>query len=191
MSENTTKDEKKKKEKPLVCYNRGGKGHMSRQCPTSALFCGVKGFTRYSAKRKRLNQPFQCKGAVEDQLANYIGLDTSCSRTLVRSDLLREKDFSQGGTVPVQCAHEDVVTYPLARLELEVKGWALIVEAVVLDRLPQLVLLGTNVPDLPELLKTERQRKALMVVIRIQAKRMSSLIQYKGRLQKMDLQLLW
>ena len=114
VSENTTRDEKKKKEKPLVCYNCGGRGHMTRQCSTSALFCGVKSFTRYSAKRKRVNQPFQCKGTVEGQLINYIGLDTGCSRTLVRSDLLREKDFSQGGTVIVQCAHENVVTYPLA-----------------------------------------------------------------------------
>ena len=59
------------------------------------------------------------------------------------------------------------------------------------DTLPQSVLLGTNVPDLPELLRTERQGKALMVVTCIQAKRMSSLIQHKGRLQKTYLQLLW
>ena len=70
----------------------------------------------------RLNQPFQCKGTVEGQLVNNIVLDTGCSRTLVRSDLLREKDFSQGETVTVQCAHGDVVTYPLARVELEVEG---------------------------------------------------------------------
>ena len=42
MSENTAEGEKKKKEKPLVCYNCGDRGQMSRQCPTSALFCGVK-----------------------------------------------------------------------------------------------------------------------------------------------------
>ena len=122
MNENTTKGEKKKKEKPLVCYNCGGRGHISRQCPTSALFCGVRGFTRYSAKRKRLSQLFQCKGVVEGQLVNDIVLDTGCSRTLVRSDLLREKDFSQDETVTVQCVHGDVVTYPLARVELEVEG---------------------------------------------------------------------
>ena len=40
----------------------------------------------------------------------------------MRSDLLREKDFSQGDTVTVQRAHGDVVTYPPARLELEVEG---------------------------------------------------------------------
>ena len=69
----------------------------------------------------------------------------------MRSDLLREKDFSQGEIVTVQCAHGDVVTYPLARVELEVEGQALIVEAVVSDTLSQLVWLGTDVPGLSEL----------------------------------------
>ena len=103
-----------------------------------------------------------------------IVLDTGCSRTLVRSDLLREKDFSQGDTVTVQCAHGDVVTYPLARVELEVEGRVLTVEAAVSDTLPQLVLLGTNVKDLSELLKAERWRKALMVVTRSQAQKETS-----------------
>ena len=89
----------------------------------------------------------------------------------MRSDLLREKDFSQGDTVTVQCAHGDVVTYPLARVELEVEGRVLTVEAAVSDTLSQLVLLGTNVKDLSELLKAERRRKALMVVTRSQARK--------------------
>ena len=90
----------------------------------------------------------------------------------MRSDLLREKDFSQGETVTtVQCAYGDVVTYPLARVELEVEGRALTVEAVVSDTLPQSVLLGTDVPYLSELLKAERWGKALMVVTHSQARK--------------------
>ena len=62
LSMNENKGEKKKKEtKPLVCYNCGGRGHTPQQCPSSALFCGVRGFTRYSTKRKRENRSFQCK----------------------------------------------------------------------------------------------------------------------------------
>ena len=105
------------------------------------------------------------------QLVNDIVLDTGCSRTLVRSDLLREKDFSRGETITVQCAHGDVVTYPLARVELEVEGRALIVETAVSNTLPQSVLLRTDVPDLSELLKTERRGKALMVVTCSQAQK--------------------
>ena len=82
----------------------------------------------------------------------------------------------------VQCAHGDVVIYPLARVELEVEGRALIVEAAVPNTLPQSILLGTNIPDLSELLKAERWGKALMVVTIVRLKRRSVLIQYKGRL---------
>ena len=45
------------------------------------------------------------------------------------------------------------------------------VEAAVLDRLPQSVLLGTDIPDSPDLLMSERDEKALMVVTRSQAQR--------------------
>ena len=87
----------------------------------------------------------------------------------MRSDLLEEKKFEE--TITVQCAHGDVVTYPLAKVELEVKGRALTVKAAVSDTLPQSVLLGTDVPDLSELLRAERQEKVLMVVTRSQTKR--------------------
>ena len=119
-----------------------------------------------------VNQPFQCKGVVEGQLVNDIVVDTGCSRTLVRSDLLGEKMF-EGETVTIQCVHGNVVTYPLTRIELEVKGRALTVKAAVSDTLPQSVLLGTDVhvPDLSELLKAERHEKALMVVSHSQTKR--------------------
>ena len=96
-----------------------------------------------------VNQPFQCKWVVEGLLVNDIVLDTGCSRTLVRSDLLGEKKFGEE-TITVQYAHGDVVTYPLAKVELEVEGRALTVKAAVSDTLPQSVLLGTDVPDLSE-----------------------------------------
>ena len=51
------------------------------------------------------------------------------------------------------------------------EGRALTVEVAVSDTLPQSVLLGTNVPDLSELLKAERWGKALMVVTRSQARK--------------------
>ena len=134
------------------------------------MFCGVEGFTRHSANTEMINQPFQYKGVVEGHLVNDIVLDTGCSRTLARSDLLGEKQF-EGETVTVQCAHGDVVTYPLARVDLEVKGKALTVKVAVSDTLPQSILLGTDVPDLSELLKAERHEKALTVVTRSQTER--------------------
>ena len=45
------------------------------------------------------------------------------------------------------------MTYPQAKVELEVKGRALTVKAAVSETLPQSVLLGTDVPDLSELMR--------------------------------------
>ena len=58
-------EKKKKEEKSFVYYNCGGRGHTSRQCPNSALFCGVRFSTTYSTRQKRENRPYQCKGVVE------------------------------------------------------------------------------------------------------------------------------
>ena len=83
-------------------------------------------------------------------------MDTGCSRTLARSDLLGEETCGEGEIFTVQCAHGDVMTYlPLVRVELEVEGKALMMNALVSYTPPQSVLLWTNVPDISELLKTE------------------------------------
>ena len=115
--------------------------------------------------------PFRCKGMVEGQLVNDIVLDTGCSRTLVRSDLVGEENCKPGEKVTVQCAHGDIVTYPIASVELEVLGRALTVEAAVSNQLPSSVLLGTDVPGLSELLQSKRDNTALMAVTRSQTKR--------------------
>ena len=172
--EDATKAEKKKKvEKLFLCYNCGGKGHTSRQCPSDALFCKERSSTK-PVGRGLVHQPFQCKGVVEGQFVNDIVLDTGCLRTLVRSDLVEEQNRKHGETVTIQCAHGDAVSYPLASVELEVQGNVLTVEAAVSDKLPSSVLLGTDVPNLFELLQSKQDGKALMVVTRSQAKRLQN-----------------
>ena len=160
--EDVAKSEKKKKEgKPLICYNCGGHGHTSRQCPSDALFCGARNPASYSGIGQLETQPFQCERVVEGQFVNDIVLDTGCSRTLVRNDLVGEESLRLGKAVSIQCAHGDAVTYPLAG-----------VEAAVSDTLPQSVLLETDVPDLTELLKSKGNEKTLMVVTRSQVQRL-------------------
>ena len=56
-------------------------------------------------------------------------------------------------------------------MELEAEGQTLIVEAALSDTLPQSILLGTDVPDLSELLRTERQGKAFVAVTCSQAQK--------------------
>ena len=81
----------------------------------------------------------------------------------MRSDLVRQEKLSLEKTVTVQCAHRDMVVYPVAT----VQGKVVSVEAAVSDKLPHSVLLGTDVPELVSLLK--RDDKALMVVTWSQA----------------------
>ena len=88
---------------------------------------------------------------VEGQAADDILLDTGCSKTLVRRDLVPTGKVLQE-PVPIRCAHGDTVMYPLANVELQLGGVVFTVEAAVSDRLPMSVLLGTDVPQLAELL---------------------------------------
>ena len=60
-------------------------------------------------RRKPARQPFCCEGLVEGQFVNDIVLDTGCSRTLVRGDLVRQEKLSLERTVTVYCAHGNVV----------------------------------------------------------------------------------
>ena len=150
-----------------MCYNCGGRGHMSRQYPSSFLFCGVKGFTRHSTKRRMVNQPFQCKGIVEGQLVNDMVLDISCFRTLVRSDLLGEKKF-KGKTFTVQCmySYTHLLGYR-ARGERESSNS----EGSSVRYTTTVSIAKDRCSCFSELLKAERQEKALMVVTRSQSKR--------------------
>ena len=54
----------------------------------------------------------------------------------------------------------NTVLYPLAQLEVEVDGQAFEVQAAVADRLPLAMLLGTDVPQLPDLLQGKMESTA-------------------------------
>ena len=69
---------------------------------------------------------------------------------------MEEQNLKHGETVTIQCAHGDAVSYPLASVELEVQGNVLTVEAAVSDKLPSSVLLGTDMPNLFELLQSKQ-----------------------------------
>ena len=81
----------KKVEKPLVCYNCGGRGHTSRQCPSESLYCGTRKPGNHHGRRQLVRQPFHCEDVVEGQFVDDILLDTGCFKTLVRSDLVGKK----------------------------------------------------------------------------------------------------
>ena len=57
-----------------------------------------------------------------------------------------------GATIRLRCTDGDVVTYPLVAIRLEIDGLSLPVTAAVAERLPVSVLLGTDVPELQDLI---------------------------------------
>jgi len=80
---------------------------------------------------------------------------------MVKIDLVRRERFDLKKSVTVQCVHGDAVKYPVATVQIGVRGRTVSVEAAMSDKLPHLVLLGTDVPELVSWIKGEN--KALMV----------------------------
>ena len=112
-------------------------------------------------RQQGVSQPGVLKsGVVEGKYVGDILLDTGCSRTLVHQKLVSEDKLKDAGAVAIRCAHGDTVLYPLADISLEVNGKQIAVEAAVSGTLPMSVLLGTDTPELAELLVVEDSREA-------------------------------
>ena len=158
----------------LRCFNCGKRGHLAMKCPDRALFCDS---SRSCLGRgvSRQEQGTSRRGLVEGRYVTDILLDTGCSRTLVHRDLVAPGSMLEGEAVTIRCAHGDVVLYALAEVGVEVDGKVIKVDAAVSDTLPVSVLLGTDVPELSELLKgmtmePVQSGDALVVMTRARAK---------------------
>ena len=131
----------------VQCYNCGQRGHVACRSPDSTFFlwksAGPAGLSNYRSGDNYLWRNMSCW---EDVL-----LDTSCSRTFVRSNLVPQEKIIDREVVTICCAHVDTVLYPVVSVELEVEGRPITVEAAVLDTLPMAVLLGRDVPVLSDL----------------------------------------
>ena len=81
-----------------------------------------------------------------------ISLDTWCSRTPVRQRLVSVHKL-KCDHISVKCACGCMMDYPLAKVKIMMGKKKMIVEAGVSDTLPTSELLGTDVPDVVELLQ--------------------------------------
>ena len=70
-----------------------------------------------------------------------------------------------GKMVSIHCAHENTKLYNLVDLNLRIRGVPVKVESAVAERLPVDVILGTDVPELGNLIRdrTTQQDKAKLV----------------------------
>lgn len=135
-------------------------------------------------RRQCASQPGVVKrGVVEGKEVDNILLDTGCSRTLVHQDLVPESKIQESEVMAIRCAHGDTVLYPLAEISMEVEGRTITVEAAVSeaavsDTLPMSVLLGTDTPELADLLVRSNSKEsevALAVTTRAGSRKQASL----------------
>ena len=105
----------------LGSFTFGGSGGIDQSCET-----------QWNPSERLADRAVLRSGFVEGNKVQDIVLDTGCSRTMIRSDLVPTTKLLDNA-VMVQCAYGDTVAYPLAVVELTVDGLSLTVEAALLD----------------------------------------------------------
>ena len=73
----------------MECYNCGEKGHISRYCPYSVLYCAGS----------KLEKGIERNGAVNGQEVKDIMLHTGCSQRMVHSRLVPSDKLLEEGSV--------------------------------------------------------------------------------------------
>lgn len=134
----------------LKCYKCHGFGDIAGNCMAGrrAMFGNEKKCFGVIGEQKVLRQ-----GIIEGKMT--VLLNTGCSRTMVHRNLVPTHKLIEGKGVAIRCAHSDTTFYLLADIEVKVSGKDLKVEAAVADTLPVPLLLGTDVPQLFQILGRE------------------------------------
>lgn len=103
--------------KDVTCWKCFQKGHIAVNCPgAKAMFCDA------TQRRKRRSYPRSVQPRlVEGVAVSDNMLDTGSNRTLVKRDLVPAQKLVEG-EIPIRCAHGDIITYPIAKIEIEMGG---------------------------------------------------------------------
>ena len=144
-----------KDKRPLTCFNCHQRWYKATECPGNALCC------RSSRERSQKKEEGSRKGKVNHKSVDDIILDTGCSRTMVKRELISEDDLT-GEATTIKCAHGNTVLYPLATVRISVGDYSVEMEAAALTTLPVSVLMGTDIPRLNQLLRGEDTSMAMI-----------------------------
>jgi len=156
---------------------------LSLSTANITLLCGIENassWTVFHGEEAALHTDWSGQGKGKD--VDNILLDTGCSRALVHHSMVSEEKIQEGSAVAIQCAHENVVLYPLANISLEVEGHLITVEATVASNLS--VSLGTDNPELPKLLEKGEsggEELAFSVTTRVESRRQKGKDEGKAR----------
>ena len=143
--------------KDITCFTCNQKGHYAANCPSKVNLLCIERRSNFQGESELIQHTVEPKpgifqtGTIEGQAVTDVCLDTGCTRTMVREDLVPAEKLLEGDSIAICCAHGDTVVYPLARIQVEVNGTTHEVEAAVSRTLPLSMLMGTDVPVLPAL----------------------------------------
>lgn len=131
----------------FACHVCGQTGHLKAHCPnvfSKNYMCSVP---RSEGQREEITM-----GVFIDDKPCIALLDSGSDRTLVRQDSLPKDVVFCGGIVDIVCIHGDKVGYPIAEVTVKVEGQPFALSVGVLEDLPYQIVLGLDVPVLPELI---------------------------------------
>uniref|UniRef100_A0A1X7U5C1 CCHC-type domain-containing protein n=1 Tax=Amphimedon queenslandica TaxID=400682 RepID=A0A1X7U5C1_AMPQE len=136
------KGEKPAKTDQRRCFKCKNIVHVAANCK-SAMSMGYF-VEKGQQRRQRKTGEIVFWGSVQEEPVEML-VDTGCCYTLVQRRLVPDQCLLKGETVALQCAHRDVTKYPVAEVDIELKGIRKRVKVGVSDTLPKSVLAGTDV----------------------------------------------
>ncbi|XP_078542394.1 uncharacterized protein LOC144828150 isoform X1 [Lissotriton helveticus] len=144
------------------CFRCAEWGHISRNCPlnndgSEPMEVGwSRGRVLVTGQgRKTYKKNIRLNGKPLEAL-----LDTGCHHMVVVQDLIPLNSLCEGETVLVSCVHGDVKEYPLAEVLLEIDGYPQVWRVGVVPRLPETILLGTDLPKFHDYLMEASEQEA-------------------------------
>ncbi|KAI5616012.1 hypothetical protein C0J50_10699 [Silurus asotus] len=172
-----SKGDKDTREPKLICYYCQQPGHKATVCPARKAK-----LTRFCYVPRKEDSTVNCMGNPQLVPVTVNGkelkalLDTGSSMSLVKRCHVTRVSFTHH--TKLQCVHGEVKQYPQTEVNVSINGQTYLLTVAVVETLPANVILGRDVPVLPELVQAnwEEERAsfnvqlACPVVTRTQAK---------------------